>query len=76
LVTLGQQLDIAVYSEQGADPVKGGRNGVAHGKQHGFDVVVLDTAGRLHIDEEMMSADRSRWPRPSHHTRYTSCATQ
>jgi signal recognition particle subunit SRP54 len=55
LVTLGQQLNIPVYNEQGSNPIKVARNGVKHGQENGLDVVVLDTAGRLHIDEEMMT---------------------
>jgi len=55
LITLGEQLEIHVYSEQIKDAVKVARNGVKHAKQNGYDVVVLDTAGRLHIDEEMMT---------------------
>jgi signal recognition particle subunit SRP54 len=55
LVTLGEQLGIEVYTEQSKDAVKVARNGVKHAKKNGFDVVVLDTAGRLHIDEDMMT---------------------
>jgi signal recognition particle subunit SRP54 len=55
LVTLGAQLGIEVYSEQSKDAVKVARNGVKHAKKNDFDVVVLDTAGRLHIDEDMMT---------------------
>jgi len=55
LITLGEQLQIPVYSEQIKDAVKVARNGIKHAKQNGCDVVVLDTAGRLHIDEEMMA---------------------
>jgi len=55
LVTLGAQLGIEVYTEQSKDAVKVARNGVKHAKKNDFDVVVLDTAGRLHIDEDMMS---------------------
>jgi len=55
LITLGQQLNIPVYSEQSTDAVKVAKNAVAHAKQNGFDVVILDTAGRLHVDEEMMT---------------------
>ena len=54
LITLGEQLEIPVYSERIKDAVKVARNGVKHAKKIGCDVVVLDTAGRLHIDEEMM----------------------
>jgi signal recognition particle subunit SRP54 len=56
LVTLGQQLSIDVYSEPGSkDPVKVAKKAVNHAKSNGYDVVILDTAGRLHVDEEMMT---------------------
>jgi signal recognition particle subunit SRP54 len=55
LIILGRQLDIDVYSEQSADAIQVARSAVKHAKEKGFDVVVLDTAGRLHIDEEMMT---------------------
>ncbi len=55
LITLGEQLDIPVYSERIKDPVKVARNAVKHANRTGCDVIVLDTAGRLHIDEDMMS---------------------
>jgi signal recognition particle subunit SRP54 len=55
LITLGQQLNIPVYSEQSTDSVKVAKNAVSHATQNGFDVVILDTAGRLHVDEEMMT---------------------
>ena len=41
--------------EQGlGDPVEIARAGIAHAKQHGNDLVFIDTAGRLHVDEELM----------------------
>jgi signal recognition particle subunit SRP54 len=55
LVTLGQQLNIPVYSEQSTDAVRVAKNAIQHAKTSGVDVVILDTAGRLHIDEEMMT---------------------
>jgi len=55
LVVLGQQLNIDVYSEDGKNSVKVAKNAVRHAQKEGFDVVVLDTAGRLHIDQEMMA---------------------
>ncbi len=54
LVILGQQTEIDVYKEDSSDSVKVAKNAVKHAKENGYDVVVLDTAGRLHIDEEMM----------------------
>ncbi len=54
LVVLGQQINTEVYKEESQDSVKVAKNAVRHAQQSGFDVVVLDTAGRLHIDEEMM----------------------
>lgn len=55
LETLGRQLDIAVYSERdNKDPVSIAKNAIAHAKQHGFTAVIIDTAGRLAVDEAMM----------------------
>lgn len=56
LQTLGKQLNIPVYTEpQGANPVNITVNGVRHAQQNNNSVVILDTAGRLHIDEAMMN---------------------
>ena len=55
LETLGKQLDIPVYSEgPDADPVQVCVNGVKKGRDTGATLVILDTAGRLNIDEMMM----------------------
>ncbi len=54
LVVLGQQIQTEVYSEESKNSVKVAKNAVKYAEKNGFDVVVLDTAGRLHIDEEMM----------------------
>lgn len=56
LHVLGEQLDIPVYSEaESTDPVKVCQNGVKQAKANGANVVILDTAGRLAIDEELMA---------------------
>jgi len=53
LVQLGRQIDVPVFT--GADdPVAVSREGVEQAKAEGLDVVVLDTAGRLHVDEALM----------------------
>src|SRR5437899_6556505 len=53
LVQLGSQIDVAVFT--GADdPVAVSREGVEQAKAESLDVVILDTAGRLHVDEELM----------------------
>jgi signal recognition particle subunit SRP54 len=55
LQVLGEKLGIPVYTEPGAkDPVAVCHNAVKHAKATGADVVILDTAGRLHIDSELM----------------------
>ena len=55
LVVLGQQLGLPVYSEAGAtDPVGLCQRSLAHAKTADVNVVILDTAGRLHVDEELM----------------------
>jgi len=55
LVILGEQTGIDVYKEDSKNSVKVAKNSVKHANENGYDVVVLDTAGRLHIDEEMMA---------------------
>jgi signal recognition particle subunit SRP54 len=54
LVVLGEQTSIDVYKEGSKDAVKVAKNAIKHATDNGHDVVILDTAGRLHIDEEMM----------------------
>ena len=57
LRTLGGQIDVPVFSEPG-DPVETSRKGVEEARRLGRDVVIVDTAGRLAIDEEMMGEVR------------------
>jgi len=55
LHVLGEQLGVAVYSDrQEKDPVKVCKAAVQQAKKQGADTVILDTAGRLHVDEELM----------------------
>ncbi len=54
LETVGKQLDIPVFQMGQTDPVEIARAAVEHARQHGNDLVFLDTAGRLHIDEALM----------------------
>ncbi|MCC8098377.1 MAG: signal recognition particle protein, partial [Eubacterium sp.] len=54
LQVVGKNFNIPVYDEGQGDPVKIAENGVAYAKSHGNDVVIIDTAGRLHINEELM----------------------
>ena len=54
LEQLGRQIQIPVYSEERSDPVAAVRAGIAQAKADGRDVVILDTAGRLHVDEPLM----------------------
>jgi signal recognition particle subunit SRP54 len=55
LETLGKQLDIPVYCERASnDPVAIAQNAIAYAKQYGFTAVIVDTAGRLAVDEAMM----------------------
>jgi len=56
LKTLGDQIGVPVFSIEGEkDPVKVGQRALALAKEAGHDLVIVDTAGRLHVDEEMMS---------------------
>jgi signal recognition particle subunit SRP54 len=54
LQTLGKQIDLPVYTESSNDPVRIAVNGVAEAKRLGISTVIIDTAGRLQIDEELM----------------------
>ena len=54
LQVVGQQLDIPVFEMGQGDPVNIAREALKYASDHGNDIVFLDTAGRLHIDEEMM----------------------
>jgi signal recognition particle subunit SRP54 len=54
LEQLGRQIQIPVYREDASDPVGVVRNGVRRLADDGVDTVILDTAGRLHVDEELM----------------------
>ena len=54
LEVVGQQLDIPVFQLGQIDPVDIARAAVEHAKKHGNDMVFLDTAGRLHVDETLM----------------------
>ncbi|MDJ0975381.1 MAG: signal recognition particle protein [Planctomycetota bacterium] len=54
LKVLGRQLDVPVYAEDGGRPPKICRRGVKKAEELGCDVVLLDTAGRLHIDDDLM----------------------
>lgn len=56
LHVVGDQIGVEVYSEpENKNPVQIAQNAIAHAKQHGFNVVIVDTAGRLAIDETMMT---------------------
>lgn len=54
LVTIGKQIDIHVYEEGLKDAREIVKNGIAYAKEHNYDVAIVDTAGRLHIDVDMM----------------------
>ena len=54
LMQLGRQLNIEVYEEGKKDPVKIVNNAINYAKENGFDYILVDTAGRLHIDANLM----------------------
>lgn len=56
LHVLGEQINIEVYSDkENKNPVEIAKAGITHAKSKGFDVVIIDTAGRLAVDEQMMN---------------------
>ena len=54
LKQLGKELNIEVYSEGKGNPVEISKNAINYAKENGYDYVLIDTAGRLQIDEELM----------------------
>jgi signal recognition particle subunit SRP54 len=66
LHVLGEQLQIPVHSRSGPNPINVCLNGIKEARLKGFDVVILDTAGRLHVDEmpmdELKSIDKQAKP--------------
>lgn len=57
---LGEQIGVPVYKEEeNKNVVEIAQNAIKHAKVHGFDVVIVDTAGRLAVDEEMMTEIRN-----------------
>jgi signal recognition particle subunit SRP54 len=54
LEQLGREIDVPVFSEERADPVAAVMQGLERAREHGLDTVILDTAGRLHVDDALM----------------------
>ena len=54
LKQLGKELNIEVYSEGKGNPVEIAKNAIIYAKENGYNYVLIDTAGRLHIDDELM----------------------
>ena len=54
LKQIGKELNIEVYSEGKGNPVEIAKNAVVYARENGYNYVLIDTAGRLHIDEELM----------------------
>ena len=54
LIALGRQISLPVYSETNGDPVAITTNARKHAIENGLDVTVVDTAGRLHVDDQLM----------------------
>ena len=54
LKVVGEQLNIPVFEQGQGDPVEIAQNALRHARDHGNDLVFLDTAGRLHVDETLM----------------------
>lgn len=55
LIALGGQIDVPVYSDREASAVAIAGQSIRHARQNARDTVIIDTAGRLHVDEEMMN---------------------
>ncbi len=55
LQVVGKQANVEVFEKGTQNPVKTAKQAVEHAKKQGFDTVIIDTAGRLHINEELMN---------------------
>ena len=55
LRVIGRQLDVPVYSQESGDPVKVCQDALIEANRQGRDTILLDTAGRLHIDDDLMA---------------------
>jgi signal recognition particle subunit SRP54 len=55
LKQLGRELNIPVYDEGAGNPVEIAKNGIKYAKENNLNYVIIDTAGRLHIDEDLMN---------------------
>lgn len=55
LCTLAQKIDVPVYKEESHDAVKVAQNALAYARRNAIDTIIIDTAGRLQIDEDMMA---------------------
>jgi signal recognition particle subunit SRP54 len=55
LSVVGEQADVNVYAPETMDPVARAKGALADAKAKGFDTVIVDTAGRLHIDDDLMN---------------------
>jgi signal recognition particle subunit SRP54 len=74
LTIVGEQVDADVFKIQGEkNPVRVARKAVTHAINNGYDVVIIDTAGRLHVDEEMMTQARDIATTVKPHQIYLVC---
>ena len=55
LKVVGKQANCEVFEQGTQNPVKTAKNAIAHAQSQGFDIVIIDTAGRLHINSELMA---------------------
>jgi signal recognition particle subunit SRP54 len=54
LIQVGSEVNVPVYADERSDPVSAVRDGIARAAADGRDIVIIDTAGRLHVDEALM----------------------
>jgi signal recognition particle subunit SRP54 len=73
LKVIGQQLQIPVHSEANSDPVKVCQNALIEANRQARDTIILDTAGRLHVDDELMTELKTIEKRVKPHAVYFVC---
>ena len=73
LRVIGEQLQVPVFSEANSNPVKVCQNAVIEANRQGRDTIILDTAGRLHVDDDLMSELKTIEKKVKPHQVYFVC---
>ena len=73
LKVIGRQLGVPVFSQEGSNPVKVCQDAIVEANRQGRDTIILDTAGRLHVDDDLMAELKQIEKRVKPHQVYFVC---